>query len=103
MPELRGSRSAVCRRIVVRPRLRRHSARPPPYGDANMAHPPVALIPLTEPQTSPQLLSALNPVQREAAAYIGGPLLILAGAGSGKTRVLTYRVAHLISQGVPPG
>lgn len=51
--------------------------------------------------TSPALLDALNPVQREAAAHISGPLLILAGAGSGKTRVLTYRVANLIEQGVP--
>ncbi len=47
------------------------------------------------------LLDDLNPVQREAAAYEQGPLLILAGAGSGKTRALTYRVAHLIERGVP--
>jgi DNA helicase-2/ATP-dependent DNA helicase PcrA len=49
------------------------------------------------------ILNDLNPIQQQAVTYSDGPLLILAGAGSGKTRVLTYRVAHLISEhGVPP-
>src|SRR5574344_29098 len=47
-----------------------------------------------------ELLDKLNDKQKEAASYVDGPLLILAGAGSGKTRVLTYKIAYLLEQGI---
>ncbi len=65
---------------------------------------PDAAAPATpRPKLDPEaILARLNPPQREAVAHASGPLLILAGAGSGKTRVLAHRVAHLIATGTKP-
>ncbi|GAA2680532.1 MULTISPECIES: UvrD-helicase domain-containing protein [Actinosynnema] len=81
-----------------KPKVRRAPAVEAPTAAESAAEPAVA--PASDPTTG--LLSGLDPDQRAAAGVEGGPLLIIAGPGTGKTRTLTHRLAHLVvERGVP--
>jgi DNA helicase-2/ATP-dependent DNA helicase PcrA len=73
-----------------------------PKPDARVKPAPSVDLDASTPMTS-GILAALDEVQREAAGRVDGPLLIVAGPGAGKTRVLTHRIAHLVAErGAPP-
>ncbi|MFZ9814374.1 MAG: ATP-dependent helicase, partial [Candidatus Kapaibacteriota bacterium] len=60
------------------------------------------LVPQSSEESSKNFIDELNPAQQQAAKHINGPVLIIAGAGSGKTKTLTYRIAYMLSQGIQP-
>ncbi|UQA55494.1 UvrD-helicase domain-containing protein [Polyangium aurulentum] len=77
--------------------------RAPKKRAASPAEPAAPLFSAAEKNDEGSVLGGLDPDQRAAAAVVRGPLLVIAGPGTGKTRTLTHRIAHLVAeQGVPP-
>jgi len=87
----------------AKPRISDPAERPQPQAQAAPEPMPADKAPKTGPHEPSGTLAGLDPNQRAAASITHGPLLIIAGPGSGKTRTLTHRIAHLVAdEGVPP-